>query len=104
MEVVFNSNRWGPPQASTSFENSRSWVGLQLADVLAGSVARSLTARKRGETDPYINLIFETALSLRAFASKPGGPGDWPRTTANNEPPADALEFIGGLYAKTRRG
>ena len=90
--------------ASTSFENSRSWVGLQLADVLAGSVARSLTARKRGETDPYINLVSETALNLRAFASKPGGPGDWPKTTANNDTPADALEFIGGLYANTRRG
>ena len=90
--------------AKTRFENSRSWVGLQLADVLAGSVARSLTARKRGETDPYVNLISETALNLQAFSSMPGAPADWPGTPANYEPPADALEFIGEFYAKTRPG
>ena len=88
--------------ATTIFEDSRSWVGLQLADVLAGSVARSLTAHKRGETDPYVSLISETALSLPAFTSMPGRPEDWPGTPANYEPPADALEFIGDFYAKTR--
>ena len=88
--------------AKTSFENSKSWVGLQLADVLAGSVARSLTARKRGETDPYIKLISETALNLPALLSMPGTPADWPGIPADYEPPTDALEFIGDLYAKTR--
>ena len=88
--------------AKTIFENSSSWVGLQLADVLAGSVARSLTARKRGETDPYVNLISEAALNLRASSSMPGTPADWPRMPANYKPPSDALEFIGELYAKTR--
>ena len=77
--------------AKTSFADSQSWVGLQLADVLAGSVARSLTAHKRGETDPYVSLISETALSLPALASMPGTPEDWPGTPANYEPPADAL-------------
>lgn len=86
----------------TSFENSRSWVGLQLADVLAGSVARALKARKRRETDPYVSLISEAALNLRAFSSMPGTPADWPSMAANYKPPADALEFIGELYAKTR--
>ena len=90
--------------AKTTFEDSRSWVGLQLADVLAGAIARSLTARKRGETDPYVSLISETALDLPAFSSMPGSPADWPETPANYEPPADALEFIGEFYAKTRRG
>ena len=88
--------------AKTSFEDSRSWVGLQLADVLAGSVARSLTARKRGETDPYVNLISDTALNLPAFSSMPGTPADWPVTPPNWEPPADALEFISDFYGKTR--
>ena len=88
--------------AKTSFENSKSWVGLQLADVLAGSVARSLTARKRGEPDPYVDLISETALNLRAFSSMPGTPADWPGIPPDYEPPTDALEFIGDLYAKTR--
>ena len=88
--------------AKTSFESSKSWVGLQLADVLAGSVARSLKARKNGETDPYVNLISETALNLPAFSSTPGTPADWPAIPADYEPPTDALEFIGELYAKTR--
>ena len=90
--------------AKTSFEDSRSWAGLQLADVLAGSVARSLTARKRGETDPYVNLISDTALNLPAFASMPGVPADWPTTPPDWEPPVDALEFIGEFYGKTRPG
>lgn len=88
--------------ATTSFEDSRSWVGLQLADVLAGSVARSLTARKRGENDPYVNLISETALELPAYTVMPGMPDDWLETPANHKPPIDALEFIGEIYAKTR--
>ena len=88
--------------AKTSFENSKSWVGLQLADVLAGAVARSLTARKRGETDPYVKLISETALNLPALSSMPGTPADWPGIPAGYEPPTDALEFIGDLYAKIR--
>ena len=66
--------------AKTSFEDSKSWVGLQLADVLAGSVARSLTARKRRETDPYVSLISETALNLPALTILPGGSADWPGT------------------------
>ena len=90
--------------ATTSFEDSRCWVGLQLADVLAGSVARSLTAHKRGETDPYVRLVSATALSLPALVSMPGTPEAWPETLANYEPPADALEFIGEFYAKARRG
>ena len=89
--------------AKTSFEHSQSWVGLQLADVLADSVARSLTAHKRGETDRYVSLISETALNLPAFVSLPGTPEDWPETPADYEPPADALAFIGEFYAKTRR-
>ncbi len=90
--------------AKTSFEDSRSWVGLQLADVLAGSVARSLTVHKRGEIDRYVSLIAETALSLPALGSLPGTPEDWPETPADYEPPADALAFIGEFYAKTRPG
>ena len=89
--------------AKTSFEDSRAWVGLQLADVLAGSVARSLTAQKQGKTDPYVSLVSATALNLPAFASMPGTPEDWPETPDNYEPPVDALEFIGEFYAKTRR-
>ena len=89
--------------AKTSFEDSRSWVGLQLADVLAGAVARSLTARKRRERDSYVSLISETALNLPAFSSMPGTPTDWPETPTNHEPPADALEFFGEFYRKTRR-
>ena len=89
--------------AKTSFEDSRCWVGLQLADVLAGAVARSLTAHKRGETDSYVTLIAETALDLPAFSSMPGTPLDWPETPNNYESPTDALEFFGEFYRKTRR-
>ena len=88
--------------AKTSFEDSQSWVGLQLADVLAGSVAYSLTAHKLGKNDPYVSLIAGTALNLPAMVSMPGDPGDWPAVPANYEPPADALEFFGEFYAKTR--
>ena len=45
--------------ATTSFADSRSWIGLQLADVLAGAVARSHTARKRGQADAYVRLVFD---------------------------------------------
>ena len=90
--------------AKTSFEDSRDWVGLQLADVLAGSVARSLTAQKQGKTDRYVSLISETALNFPAFGTIPRTHEDWPETPADYEPPADALEFIGELYAKTRQG
>ena len=88
--------------AITSFEDSRSWVGLQLADVLAGSVARSFTAHKRGEIDRYVSTISEIALNLTVSTSMPGSPDDWSETPANYEPPADALEFIGEFYRETR--
>lgn len=89
--------------AKTSFEDSRAWAGLQLADVLAGSVARSLTAQKLGKTDPYVSLVAATALNLPASVAVPGAIEDWPDTPDNYAPPADALEFIGEFYAKTRR-
>ena len=76
-------------------------IGLQLADVLAGSVARSLTAQKQGKTDPFVSLISETTLNFPAFGTIPRTQDDWPRTPADYEPPADALEFTGQFYVKT---
>ena len=55
-------------------------MGLQLADVLAGSVARSLTAQKQGKTDPYVSLISETALNFPAFGTIPRTHDNWPET------------------------
>ena len=88
--------------AKTSFEDSLAWARLQLADVLAGSVARSLTTQMLGKTDPYVSLVAATTLNLPASVSVPGTLEDWPETPGNYAPPADALEFIGDIYAKTR--
>ena len=88
--------------ASTSFEDSRLWVGLQLADVLAGSFARTLSAYKRGDFDSYVGLIAETVFNLPAHSVMPATPDDFNAESADYEPPADALEFIGEFYAKTR--
>ena len=90
--------------AKTRFEDSRSWVGLQLADVLAGSVARSLTALKQRETDSYVRLISATALNLQASTILPQTSEDWAEIPADYEPPADALQFMGEFYTKTRQG
>lgn len=88
--------------SETRFEDSRSWVGLQLADVLAGSVARTLAVRKRGESDPYVSLISETALSIKAHPIMPGTPDDFDVYNTTYVPPTDALEFLGEFYARTR--
>ena len=80
--------------AKTSFEDSRAWAGLQLADVLAGSVARSLTMQKLGKPDPYVRLVAATALNLLAPVSVPGTLEDWPETPDNYAPPVTPLNSL----------
>ena len=50
--VGYDIRRWELPigLARTLPANSREWAGLQLADVLAGSVTRSVTWINRGRT------------------------------------------------------
>lgn len=88
--------------AETRFEDSLSWNGLQLADVLAGAVARSCTAIRREETDSYVRLISEIALDLPSFALMPGVSEDWPEPSVGQDHVVDPLYFVGEFYRKTR--
>jgi len=89
---------------STTFGNSQEFIGLQLADVLAGAVAKSLAVKMQDGNDRYIDLIGDQAIGLSAATIMPGKPEDWPESSTSITSPDYALEFIGKYNPKTRAG
>ena len=89
---------------STTFGNSQEFIDLQLADVLAGAVAKSLAVKMQDGNDRYIGLIGDQALGLSAATTMPDKPEDWPESSTSMSSPNDALAFIGRYYSETRAG